>query len=90
MMLAKVADKRLVPFAQSLSKGAMLAPRACSWLDAPQEIPLGDNRARGFTLIELLVVVAILSAAALLALGSVDTDRAQQRYGETRNRLALP
>lgn len=43
----------------------------------------------GFTLIELLVVVAILSAAALLALGSADTDRAQQRYGETRNRLAV-
>ena len=84
-----MSDNAQPPFAQSLSKGAMLAPRACSWLDAPQEIPLGDNRARGFTLIELLVVVAILSAAALLALGSVDTDRAQLRYGETRNRLAL-
>ncbi|MFT3848566.1 MAG: prepilin-type N-terminal cleavage/methylation domain-containing protein [Propionivibrio sp.] len=51
--------------------------------------PMSPFPSRGFTLIELLVVVAILSAAAMLALGSVDTDRAQQRYDETRNRLAL-
>lgn len=49
----------------------------------------GSNHCAGFTLIELLVVVAILSAATLLALGTVDSDRAQQRYADTRNRLTL-
>ena len=51
--------------------------------------PDRPQRGAGFTLIELLVVVAILSAAAMLALGTVDSDRSQQRYGDTRNRLAL-
>lgn len=45
--------------------------------------------ATGFTLIELLVVVAILSAASLLAFGSLGEDRLQLRHDDTRQRLLL-
>lgn len=43
----------------------------------------------GFTLIELLVVVAILSAAAVLALGALGPDMAQVRHDDTANRLGV-
>lgn len=48
-----------------------------------------STEVRGFTLIELLVVVAILSAAAMFALGTVESDRAQLRHDDTRHRLDL-
>lgn len=45
------------------------------------------NSEQGFTLLELLMVVAILSAVAWMALGTVTNDMGQVRYEDTRNRL---